>query len=649
MTLWDEPADLTLATRLNELHQLLYTRGGIRPVNVAVEELAKLLLMRIAAQRHPHMKIPGHSTLGVMLSHNYVEKADDLAPFKAAFTTVIGHREMRASVPGGETQPVWPLDEPLRITRLDILAEALDILGTIDLGGERTVGTVDPLGTAFDTFLQGKYAHSGGLGTYLTPATVATTMARIGFELAHPTTTTGLLGDPCCGTGRFLSAIVDAFLTTSPDEAVSSIEHRLIGADQSATSVAMARVNLLSYGARHPHVFTVEDSITDSHIDSLRGRFSLILMNPPFGENKYDSVEGIARTERTLASQCRGKIDPSVGFVGRVIELLEPNGVAGIILPDGILDGAFLRTALLDPNFPLHRSVGIEGVISLPTAAFAPAGTVAKTSVMFIRKAAEKRSSVFMARCDHVGYLLRKGNTVQDPDGDDLPRIVDQVQRLLRGDETTPISSDLVAMLPMSELTSLDASSYDIAAIDARAELTRRGGVEFSQYLTTGKKRRTGKKVQVDGPFISVLHVDPIGNVDWADAVTYKPTTPGIVAAAGDVIVSLLNPSKFRACVVPERYPLVECSAEFGVFTPKINPYVALAMLQHPLTRAQIAPLGRGTSSSRRRIDAKDVLGLIAPPFDAAVEEEFGEKIRTAFDAIAQGRDALAGLFADDL
>ena len=38
---------------------------------------------------------------------------------------------------------------------------------------------------------------------------------------------------------------------------------------------------------------------------------------------------------------------------------------------------------------------------------------------------------------------------------------------------------------------------------------------------------------------------------------------PGRVARSGQIIVSLLNPRKFRAAVIPERYDTVECSAEF--------------------------------------------------------------------------------------
>ena len=69
---------------------------------------------------------------------------------------------------------------------------------------------------------------------------------------------------------------------------------------ESSSAVAKAHVNLLSYGLLHPQVFTVADSVIDPNIDRLAGTLRLILTNPPFGDNKYDSPEGIRRTAQVL-------------------------------------------------------------------------------------------------------------------------------------------------------------------------------------------------------------------------------------------------------------------------------------------------------------------------------------------------------------
>jgi hypothetical protein len=162
--------------------------------------------------------------------------------------------------------------------------------------------------------------------------------------------------------------------------------------------------------------------------------------------------------------------------------------------------------------------------------------------------------------------------------------------------------------------------------------------------LKPRKARRV--KSAPDIPFVSVLHVDDFGVIDWTEAHGYRPSTPGVVASGGDLVISMLNPRKFRAAVIPPRYKEVECSAEFGVFQTTENPYGVLALLQDPRVRAQFAPLGRGTSSSRRRIDFNDVLSIVVPKRDREWFESTGRATQDAIDSIAQARQELAELYS---
>jgi len=636
---------MELSAELEKLHQLLYMRGGIRPVNAAVEELTKLLLMRLANHRYPSMTIAGAYKLADLVSPEIAAASSDISPWKQAFSEIICLDEFQGRLPDGTCQPVWPSDEPFRISRVDVLAEALRVLDHVEFGPGSS-SSLDPLGVAFDTFLHGRYDHAGGLGTYLTPATVARTMTSIGFELAEPLGD-GLVGDPCCGTGRFLAAIaLQAAERLKGDSLTRWMTERLVGVDQSSASVAMARVNMLSYGARHPHVFTVSDSITNDSLDRWRGQFRLILTNPPFGDGKYDSAEGIQRTNWLLGVPTgRVRIDPAVAFVARCIDLLAPNGVTGIVLPDGVLDGPVLRQALLRGS-TLGVQVAVEGVISLPTATFAPSGTVAKTSVLFLRRSTSTRSLVFFARARHVGHVMKAGAAISDPNGDHLPEIAQGVAQILRLPDGAPFASTLVTACDRDSMTSLNASSVDVVAFDARAALLVRGGGTLSDVLAVPRARRV--RLTAGMPFVSVLHLDDLGAVKWHEAEVNLPSTPGKLAKSGDVIVSLLNPAKFRATVIPDRYAEVQVSAEFGVFTSHIDPYAVLALLQHPMVRAQLAPLGRGTSSSRRRVEAEDVLGLACPPFDNAWIDSTGVIVRKMLNSLDIAARQLFGVFNRD-
>lgn len=632
--------------RLDELHEMLYRRGGVRPVNAAIEELAKLLLLQVVCQRNPDFPVAEGLTLAQAISSERIVARGNVEDAKAAFTAVIGHPDVRARVPGGGTQALWPLDEPLRITRADVLAEALDILCDAVTTAMTSDERYDPLGTAFDVFLRGRYDHAGGLATHLTPHTVVTHLARLclhDLDLLDESPVVPVVGDPCCGTGRFLLGALrelrmqlDAIDPSDPNRLARERVLRglgqdgLLGADQSASSVAKARVNLLLHGIAHPFVFTVEDSITSVSLDPLIGKLKLILTNPPFGDGKYDDADGIARTARLLPGCARrARIDPALAFVARCLDLLAPGGRLGIILPDGLIDGLALKRALISGGPTTAREASIEANISLPTVTFALSGTVARTSAVVIRKEAVPRSTVFIARADHVGYLKQAGVAVTDPAGDDLPTITarglaswsdEQITTDVEHAGVTFVSEEpLAAFVVRDGLASVDPGRIDPVALSACAELRESGGSRFSELLEPIRRRAT--KARPDTPFVSVLHVNGLGAVRWHEAADYRPTTPGQVAYAGEILVSLLNPSKLRACVVPEDYQEILCSSEFGIFTTDADPWEVLVLLHDERVKLQLAPLGRGTSSSRRRIEPQDLLDLYAPlvePYELA-------------------------------
>jgi predicted RNA methylase len=540
-----------------------------------------------------------------------------------------------------------------------VLAEALTILGDAVESAMADGERYDPLGTAFDVFLRGRYDHAGGLATHLTPHTVVTNLARLclhDLDLLETPPIGPVIGDPCCGTGRFLLGALrqlrvqlDAVDPSDPERSARERalerlgQDGLLGADQSASSVAKARVNLLLHGIAHPFVFAVQDSITSPSLDRLVGKLRLILTNPPFGDGKYDDADGIARTARLLPGCARrARIDPALAFVVRCLDLLAPGGRLGIILPDGLIDGPVLKRALISTGATGARDVAIEANISLPTATFALAGTVARTGAVVIRKQAASRSTVFIARADHVGYLKQSGASVSDPEGDDLPTITARGiagwsdQRVIAEVEHAGVSfvseKPLAAFVFREGLAGVDPGRIDPAALAACAELRESGGPLFSEIVRP--VRRRGARARAGTPFVSVLHVDDLGAVRWQEAASYHPTTPGQVAHAGEILVSLLNPSKLRACVVPHDYDEILCSSEFGIFASDGDPWEVLVLLHDERVRRQLAPLGRGTSSSRRRIDPQDLLDLHAP---SVVPDELAARaaaVRASLDVI---------------
>ncbi len=643
-----------LHRQLDDLHQMIYRRGGIRPVNAAIEELTKLLLLELKLTEDPVCEVPGGGLLEDILDPNRIAAADDVTAVKDAFRYVASLPAYAGSLPDGGTQPIWPADEPLRISRPDVLAEAIRILRR-QLRLTRDDDSFDLIGSAFDIFLRGRYDHSGGLGTHLTPHTVATTLAKIcltDLDLFAEPFEAPILGDPCCGTGRFLIAAINELALEANDPRRAALAERgLLGADQSASSVAKARINLLLLGVRHPNVFSVEDSIVDPHMDTLRGRLRLILTNPPFGDGKYDADAGIRRTRTVLPLLgARRRIDPALAFVARCLELLADGGRLGIVLPDGLVDGPVLRRALLGVESVRVRDVSVEANISLPTATFALAGTVARTSALVLRKQSARRGHIFLARAEHVGYLKQGSTSVPDPMGDDLPAIAAAATKALssRVAEATGAvrficRSPLAAVVPTRGATTLNPARVDPDAVSSRNSL-RETGISLRQLLRPAKRRQRTLNGSV--PFVSVLHISDLGAVAWHEAREYRPSTPGLEAHPGDVIFSLLNPRKLRATVIPADTGRVSCSSEFAVFESVGDPYEVLVLLHHPLVRAQLAPLGRGTSSSRRRITPEDLLDVLAPRLPSQDLRLRAAQVREALDELRRAATAAADAYA---
>ncbi len=640
----DEHSHAALAARFEAIHDLIYVRGGIRPVNSAIEELGKYLLMSLWLKQEPTAVVSGKPIAELLET-----KTPSPAALKEIFQAANRSPRFQATVPGGDSEPLWPADEPLRMTNPEIAREILD---TLRIATATDSATGDPLGLAFDVFLRGRYDHAGGLGTYLTPEPVTRSMAHIALNLVDVfgpgDSSEGLVfGDPCAGTGRFLVSMLrecEEYYGTTDRKSLQTWASGMFGADQSSSSIAKARLNLMLYGVNRPHVFTVEDSVTSSSLDVLRGSLKLILTNPPFGDGKYQDAVGIARAREVIPElPARERIDPALVFVARCIDLLADGGVAGIVLPDGLIDNRSIRRMLERSYYPIGvPDVSVEGVISLPKATFAPSGTVAKTSVVFLRRQRRSDGFIFLSQSSHVGFNKVGGKIVADPKGNDLPAISRAVRQVpnkaKHGGSFIASEEPLVIFQPKSDRALLDP-------MRAR-EVIRASKAIDGVPMGTFMKQKTGVRTAPcpEKPYISILHVDDLGCLSWQDVLSHSPTTPGLAASSGDVIVSLLNPSKMRATVVPNDVGDVVVSPEFGVFETTCDPYAIVGLLYRPEVASQLAPLGRGTSSSRRRISEQDVLDVVIPTLSAEEMGRLGQEVMRLSESVRTARMELVEL-----
>jgi type I restriction enzyme M protein len=310
--------------KFDELHERLYPSGGISSANEAIDEICRVMFMKIHLERHPSYPVKAlrDKRLSDIFNADNIREggASAVQEMKTAFKELAALPEYISTDLTGAENTIFPPDDYLRLNSPENLAYAVEIFQDIrltpDATDERKVHE-DLLGWAYDVFLRGKYDGSGGLATYLTPSQVTECMAEMAFHditdeelwagwhgINYPDSLPHfLMGDLTCGTGRFLVAAIkfvkDRILESygkSDKEKLWWLDqmkrYSFFGADQSQGSLIKARLNMLLYGDGHSQLLRVEDSIADQHIDRLIGKFDLIMTNPPFGSGKYSAAKG---------------------------------------------------------------------------------------------------------------------------------------------------------------------------------------------------------------------------------------------------------------------------------------------------------------------------------------------------------------------
>ncbi len=263
------------------------------------------------------------------------------------------------------------------------------------------------LGNAFE-YLLSILGSQGDAGQFRTPRHIIDFIV----EVVDPKKNETIL-DPACGTAGFLISAYKHILKTNkekpltPDEKLK-LMNNLAGYDISPDMVKLALVNMYLHGFPEPKIHEYDSLTSEKRWDET---FDVILANPPFMTPKG----GINPHKRFSVSANRSEIL----FVDYIKEHLNIGGRAGIVVPDGVVNGIttaskILRKSLLDN--------GLFSVVSLPAGVFNPYSGV-KTYILFLDKDLSKRSdSILFIKVDNDGFDL--GANRRKIEKNDLPSAV---------------------------------------------------------------------------------------------------------------------------------------------------------------------------------------------------------------------------------
>lgn len=220
---------------------------------------------------------------------------------------------------------------------------------------------------------------------------------------------------------------------TRKDSRLWKLSNRCIyGTDANDRMARTSKMNMIMHGDGHGGVHHHDGFLNVNGI--FEGRFNIILTNPPFGANVEPSDKVLEadiavnpaseqryfdeygdlykeaqkrvkaalnqpiaklfelpkRTEKKGKIEY-GKIKTEVLFIERCLDLLQPGGRLGIVLPEGIFNNpslAYVREFTEDRAF-------LRAVISMPADTFKSSGADVKCSLLFLQKFTEEEQRIF--------------------------------------------------------------------------------------------------------------------------------------------------------------------------------------------------------------------------------------------------------------
>ena len=233
--------------------------------------------------------------------------------------------------------------------------------------------------------------------------------------------------DIACGSGGFLVASFDRMVRTAQESGVSYeiIRESLYGFDTNPTVWALAALNMFFRGDGKSHIENAS-CFDKSSVDSIRGRFTKALINPPFSQEN----------------------EPERHFIDTAMTALHRTGLLAVVVKSGIFadeDNAAWRQQFLTSN-------SVIGMISLPGDLFYP--TAVDTTIMIAAPCAQKSTDhVFMAKIWNDGYRKLKGKRVET-EGSQLEEVLAAFQNFRNG---KPVSSSLATVMEAEKIMAYGA------------------------------------------------------------------------------------------------------------------------------------------------------------------------------------------------
>lgn len=275
----------------------------------------------------------------------------------------------------------------------------------------------------------------------------------------------------------------------SPDEKTKVMKN-IAGYDISPDMVKLSLVNLYLHSFSNPVVHEYDTLTSEKRWNE---GFDVIMANPPF----MTPTGGIRPHKRFQVQANRSE----VLFVDYILEHLNLNGRAGIIVPEGII---FQNANAYKQLRKLLIEDGLFAVVSLPPGVFNPYANV-KTSILFFdNRVAKETDEILFIKVSNDGFDL--GAQRRKINKNDLPAALSILEAWKRGGK---IDSDLalwVSKKRISENGDYNLTGENYKEVEEINNM-RWPLVELSEIFEINPKKSQIKEKDIDVSFVPMADV----------------------------------------------------------------------------------------------------------------------------------------------
>ena len=467
------------------------------------------------------------------------------------------------------------------------------------------------LGNAFE-YLLSILGSQGDAGQFRTPRHIIDFIVQVVDPKKNET-----ILDPACGTAGFLISAYKHILKTNkekpltPDEKLK-LMNNLAGYDISPDMVKLALVNMYLHGFPEPKIHEYDSLTSEKRWDET---FDVILANPPFMTPKG----GIVPHNRFQIQANKAE----VLFTDYILEHLNINGRAGVIVPEGIIfqtgkSYSGLRKLLLEK--------GLWAVVSLPVGVFNPYTKTTQTSILFVDKTLQKRNTgVVFIKVKNDGFDL--GAERFPISENDLPEVVKSLNFYRKGNfnKESYLQAKLISLQDLLERTEVNFAVFNEVEDENNSNFQN---IKIGDIL---KQQKNTEVVQSDKKYKQItVKMNGKGVVLRKEIQGSNiKTKTQFVASTGDFIISKIDarngafgivPPELNGAIVTSDFPL------FRVDNSVMLPDFLNIVIQSPqfIKICQLTSVG---TSNRRRVKMSKFLDSRIPLPTIKEQTKFLEKI----------------------